>query len=83
MDSGRERLYEKSVYLTFVFDLSVISQITLSSEDKTMVDAHGWYISAVFQDCQLCGCLEVGYIYICHSVGFCIVRLDDKGNARA
>ena len=22
-------------------------------------------------------------IYICHSVGFCIVRLDDKGNARA
>lgn len=24
-----------------------------------------------------------GYIYICHSVGFCIVRLDDKGNARA
>ena len=55
MDSGRERLYEKSVYLTFVFDLSVISQVTLLSEDKTMVDAHGWYISAVFQDCQLCG----------------------------
>ena len=48
-----------------------------------MVDAHGWYISAVFQDCRLFGCLEVGYIYICHSVGFCIVRLDDKGNARA
>ena len=46
-----------------------------------MVDAHGWYIFAAFQDCQLCGCLE--WLYICHSVGFCIVRLDDKGNARA
>ena len=53
MDSGRERLYEKSVYLTFVFDLSVISQVTLLSEDKTIVDAHGWYITVVFQDCLL------------------------------
>ena len=53
MDSGRERLYEKSVCLTFVFDLSVISQVTLLSEDKTMVDAHGWYITVVFQDCLL------------------------------
>lgn len=53
MDSGRERLYEKSVYLTFVFDLSVISQVTLLSEDKTIVDAHGWHITAVFQDCLL------------------------------
>ena len=28
-----------------------------------MVDAHGWYIFAAFQDCQLCGCLEWLYIY--------------------
>ena len=47
-----------------------------------MVDAHGWYIFAVFKITDYVAILKL-VIYICHSVGFCIVRLDDKGNARA